>query len=304
MNRTSTIVAEPQAKYQVYDSIFLDCFSDKDNLLALYKILLGEEADNTVKSEDIEPLNAEKIIINDLYNDLSFVVDQQLIILVEAQSTYSKNIATRLLFYVANALEHYLRLKTENDKLPNLYGSKIVEIPRIKLYTVYTGEQVIREEYIRLSDVVKAGDGDIDIDLKVKVLSIADKSNILGQYISFCHIFREQKRLYEDKEEAINKTIEICLNEQILKDYLNKRKYEVRDMMAHLITREDWEEYVREEAMEQGLELGREQGMEIGVEEEKNKIALNMLSKDMNVDAISELTELSVEEVLALKQKL
>ncbi len=65
-----------------------------------------------------------------------------------------------------------------------------------------------------------------------------------------------------------------------------------------------WYQYLaREKALRD--EISRQNwARTTGMEEEKNKIALNMLSKDMDVEDISELTELSVEEVLALKQKL
>ncbi len=86
-----------------------------------------------------------------------------------------------------------------------------------------------------------------DINLKVKVLCIPDEENTLGQYMMFCSIFREQLALCNNSDEAIQNTIRICKDEDILKEYLQEREYEVYNMMAHLVTTEDWIEAHKEE---------------------------------------------------------
>ncbi len=112
---------ETKTKRKIYDSVFIDLFSIPENLLDLYKTLLGDKARKDITVDELEIINTEKVIVNDLYNDLSFLVDDELIILVEAQSTYSKNIVTRILFYVAKALEKHLRNQSQTGKLTALY---------------------------------------------------------------------------------------------------------------------------------------------------------------------------------------
>ncbi len=139
-----------KVKHNKYDSIFADIFSIKKHQLQLYKALLGEKAREDISPNDINLLNVEKIFVNDLYNDLSFTVDDELVVLVEAQSKYTKNIVTRLLFYLSRALEKYIRDSSSDKKLFALYNKGEVRIPTIKLYTVYTGPEKMKDHYINL----------------------------------------------------------------------------------------------------------------------------------------------------------
>ncbi len=166
---------------------------------------------------ELKIINTEKVIVNDLYNDLSFLVDDELIILVEAQSTYSKNIVTRILFYVAKALKKHLRNQSKPEKLTSLYHEQIIEIPKIKLYTVYTGARKISDHDLELKMLMKNTEDGIesDINLKVKVLCIPDEKNTLGQYMMFCSIFREQLALCNNSDKAIKNTIGICKDKNI-----------------------------------------------------------------------------------------
>ena len=50
----------------------------------------------------------KNVLVNDLYNDLGFRVGSRLIILVEAQSSWSPNILIRALLYVATTYQKYI----------------------------------------------------------------------------------------------------------------------------------------------------------------------------------------------------
>ncbi len=109
---------EKKTNKKIQDTMFSDLFSSKENLLKLYKILLGDKAKKNIREKDINLIEIENVFINDLYNDLSFVVDNEIFMLIEAQSSYSKNIVTRILLYLAKTLEEYIIEKTE-DKFPD-----------------------------------------------------------------------------------------------------------------------------------------------------------------------------------------
>ena len=70
------------------------------------------------------------------YNDCGLLVRDKLLLLVEAQATFTVNVVVRILLYLA---ETYRRLIADN-KL-DLYGSKPVKIPRPELYVIYTGSK-------------------------------------------------------------------------------------------------------------------------------------------------------------------
>ncbi len=55
---------------------------------------------------------------------------------------------------------------------------------------------------------------------------------------------------------------------------------------------------------EKEKEIGKEVGKELGREETKNKIALNMLKKGLNIEVITETTMLSTAEIEILKKQL
>lgn len=109
-----------------------------------------------------------------MYNDLGFTVGSKLLVLVEAQSTWSVNIVVRVLLYLANTWQEYI----ESNKL-NVYGSKKIELPRPELYVVYTGERKTRPEWITLTEEFFSGQESF-VDVKVKVLYDGEKGDILN----------------------------------------------------------------------------------------------------------------------------
>ncbi len=188
-----------KVKRNIHDSVFINLFSDKNNLLKLYKALINDYSNDIstdVSADNLHILNAESVFINDIYNDLSFVVDNELIIMVEAQSTYSVNIAIRMLLYLAKSLEKYIKQISKHNNITPLYSSKAIELPNIKLYTIYTGSKNLTNHSIDLATLIKKSKYNIqpDINLKIDVICVSDKENILGQYIRFCHIINKQQK--------------------------------------------------------------------------------------------------------------
>ena len=59
-----------------------------------------------------------------------------------------------------------------------------------------------------------------------------------------------------------------------------------------------------EKGLEQGIEKGLEQGIEKGIERKSNEIIENMLSKNMNINLISEITNKSIEEIKKIAEEL
>ena len=95
----TAIDPNPKAK----DSVFTDLFTIPKYLLELYQTLHPE--DKTTTEKDLKVVTAKCVLAEHIYNDLGFMVGgDQLIMLVEAQSSWSPNIVIRLLIYVAQAL--------------------------------------------------------------------------------------------------------------------------------------------------------------------------------------------------------
>ncbi len=51
-----------------------------------------------------------------------------------------------------------------------------------------------------------------------------DGEDIIGQYVFFTKVYNEQVRLYGRTIEAVSETIRICMDRDILKEYLESRK--------------------------------------------------------------------------------
>lgn len=86
----------------------------------LYLALHPEDTD--VTEDDLTDITIENVLVNDLYNDLGFRVGDKLIILVEAQSTWSPNILIRSLLYVATTYQQYVLFTKVYDEQRKLYG--------------------------------------------------------------------------------------------------------------------------------------------------------------------------------------
>ena len=244
-----------EMKRSVKDSVFTYLFKQPEYTRQLYLALHPEDID--VKESDFKLVTLENVLTTGFYNDLGIQVRNRLILLVEAQSTFSVNIALRMLLYLAGTYKEYI----EEQKL-DLYGSHPVEIPRPELYVVYTGDREEVPETLRLSDLYQ-GAGSAEVE--VKVLRDDGTGDILDQYVRFCKIADEQREKYGLTQQAIDETIRICIAENVLAPFLASRQKEVLEIMVTLFDQEKIAEIhdynVAKAARQEGHQLGREEGI-------------------------------------------
>ena len=69
-------------KRTIKDSVFTNLFSDLKNLIQLYRTLHPEDAETS--EQDLEYITLENVLVNNFYNDLGFLANDRLMILVEA----------------------------------------------------------------------------------------------------------------------------------------------------------------------------------------------------------------------------
>ena len=251
----------PHMKRTVKDSVFTYLFQDPQYTLQLYKSLHAE--DDGVEEKDIEVITLTNVLVDDIYNDLGFLVKDRLIILVEAQSTFSPNLPMRMLFYLAATYKAY-----SDEKLWSLHAAKAYSFPKMELYVIYTGKGDVPDR-LRLSDLCG---GDEFAELKVKVLlgTAADKNDIVRQYVRFCKIADEERRKGGPTVETVKRIIDRCIEEGVLPIFLASRRREVENIMVVLYdeakAREIYEYNVRKDALEEGREEGRAEGRNEGTE--------------------------------------
>ena len=287
-------------KWTVKDSIFCNLFENKKYALQLYKTLHPEDTD--VTERDIENVTIKNIFTDQEYNDFGMTVRGRLLVMLEAQSSWTYNIIIRVILYLAHTWNEYIE-KTEQNR----YGSKKLELPKPEFYVVYTGDRKTKEEWLRLSEQFFEGDNHF-IEVNVKVLYGEDKADIISQYVNFTKVYSNQVKMWGRTRQAILETIQICRDKDFLKEYLDSKEKEVINIMMALFDQERaMQLYLRdllkekeEEAIEQGLKQGLKQGLEQGIEQaEKNHIC-KMKKEGIPIEVIARIIGKTIEEIQSM----
>lgn len=219
-------MAQNKPKRKIRDSIFTNLFQDKKYLLQLYQALHPE--DHNVTEDEIADITMKHVLVDADYNDLGFSVGNRLLILVESQSTWTYNIIIRAMMYLIQTYHDYFKRTNQN-----LYGSKKVNLPKPELYMIYTGDRKQVPDILSLQKEFFDG-GKVAIEAEVKVLYQENEKDIIGQYIIFSKVYKEQRTLYGNTKQTITETIRICKDRNVLKEYLESKESEVIDMMMTL----------------------------------------------------------------------
>ncbi len=225
------MVGENEAKRTIKDSVFTNLFGDSKYLLQFYQAIHPE--DKNVKEVDLQTVTLENILTDGIYNDLGFIKDDKIMILAEAQSTWTSNIIIRALEYLVNSYHRYF-----SDNGMDLYQSKKVSLPKPELYVIYTGNRKTRPESIALSEEFFQGEATA-VEVTVKMIYDGRKGDIINQYVDFTKILNEQIKLHGGTKTAILETIRICKDRDVLKEYLESRESEVVDIMMQLYDQEE-----------------------------------------------------------------
>ena len=100
---------------------------------------------------------------------------------------------------------------------------------------------------------------------------------------------------------AVKEIIRICRDRNLLKEYLSERETEVEEIMLTLFDQEHvWNierNNIRAAALAEGWDKGKVEGIELGVMQNKTQTVLKMFRRNMPVEDIADISELSVEEV-------
>ena len=300
---------------QYKDSVFVDLFTYyEDYIVSLYNALSGEKLPENAQ---VENLNLKNAFYTNIRNDVSFLIDNIILVLIEHQSTINKNMPLRLLLYVAEIYKNILDEKIR-------YSREQQYIPTPIFYVLYNGKEEYPEESIlHLSDAFKFKGKEVQLQLDVKVININNGKNV--ELMKACSIlkeyaiFVEEVRKYVEKEgeEGFANAIKYCIEHNILKEYLAERFKVVENMLTAEynyemdIAVQRSEEYklayakgvARGEARGEarGKAIGEARGRTMGEIIKQKAIALKLLAmKNLSIEQVSEATELPIEEVKSL----
>lgn len=285
------------------DSVFSTLFSDKKRLIGLYNAIEGK---NYPEETEIEINTLDDVIYMDRINDVSFIIEDKLVVLIEQQASINENMPLRFLFYVSRLYENYIASSNIN-----IYKRNLIKLPAPEFICLYNGaDDIPDEQESSLRDAFKItmpeGKESFSLDLKVKILNInkgrnndiLTKSKPLNDYAIFVDNVRECVKSRDmSLEEAIRTTIEYCINNDILTDYLMQYSAEVVNMLT---TEFDYERAM-EAAIEDGIERGIEKGIEKGKQEAIILFVKKLRAKGMSNEEISDIAEISIEDVQEIK---
>ena len=256
--------SEDKINRNIKDSVFCDLFGKKEYLLQLYKVLHPEDAET--EEDDLTIVTLSRIFVREMYNDLGFMAGNKLIVLVEAQSSWSENITVRFLMYLGETYRRYI----ERNHL-ELYGTRRIPLPKPELYMVFTGERADRPERISLKRTFWETD-ECCVEVTAHVIYDSREGDILNQFIVFSRVFDEQRKLYpNDARKAVRETIRICRSRDVLARYLEQEEaaaimFEFADQEREFNLALAAE---REEGRTQGIEEGIARGITQGLSEGK-----------------------------------
>lgn len=293
----------PEGKYikqNVKDSVFTDFFRDPKNVFKLFTELHPEATD--VSETDVDIITLTNVMVNEMYNDLGFIVRDRLIILVEAQTTWTINIIPRVLLYLGETLKEYFERVGAN-----LYGTAKVNVPQVEAHVIYAGppKSSVKNGPISLKNEFYGGVAS-GIDLTVNVICSSRPGSLIGQYIAFCQVINEQVKQFGRTKEAITSTLKICMEKNILKEYLKSKEMEVLDMMTNLFDQEKiFNIYVEEEkskaAKEAAEKAAKETAEKVAKEAEwKAYTTIFALKGKLSAEEISAAFKIPLQKVLEI----
>ncbi len=266
------ILPTPVRTYK--DRIFRMIFKDKEEFLTLYNAMNGTDYNN---SENLIVTTLENAIYMGMRNDVSFLLYDKLT-LYEHQSTNNPNMPLHDLFYVADV---YSNLTKDKD----LYGSQRITIPEPKFIVFYNGVENLPERFdLKLSDMFETVSEDVSLELKTQVFNInlgynqalMKKCKTLHDYAIFVDLVRKYRKNMK-LEEAIDRAVTECIENNVLAEFLKKHRAEVIKMGIY--------EYNEEEH----LRSEREYAEKLGQKRKLIELTCNAIKKGMTVPEIAEL---------------
>ena len=274
-----------QANREFKSSVFSLLFGKPEILRKLYSAIEGVELPLDV------PININTItgvLVKGLRNDISFTIDNRLIILIEHQSTISENLPLKIFKYIEKIYDKIIDYKKMHIK-------QLIKIPKPEFIVLYNGKEPFPEKKeLRLSNAFLNTEGlvtdnnRISLELVVQVYNInhgqnqeiQQKCEILNEYSLFIEKIREYEKTGIALAESVINAVKYCIENNILKEFLREHGSEVIGIMVEEYTTEDFIEAIADEAREEGREEGREEREKLKAEIASLRAQLEKQSRD------------------------
>ena len=279
---------------KVRDTLFCRYMGTQEHLMAFFNAAKGTSLTDPSKIS-INTLSGS--FYSSIKNDISFMLDTLIMMLIEHQTTINPNMPIRMLEYVAELLRRYM--EPEKRKI---YGTELIKLPAPEFYVFYDGNDTSFEHQIlRLSDAFQSPSD--KLELIVNVYNLADGMNEglkeqcrpLKEYSIFSNHYKRLRKQQLPIDEAVSETIRYCIKNNVMREYLVSNESEVINMFGF-----EWnEEEERQALLECGEARGETRGKKIG----KISTIRDLLADGLvTLDALKATGRYSPEELAAISK--
>mgnify|MGYP002671781130 FL=1 len=266
---------------KIRDTVFCHFMSNESHLLSLCNALNNTGYD---ESSDITINTLEGSFFSNIKNDISFLLNNLMVVLIEHQTTINPNMPLRFLSYVDELYKRYT--STSHKKI---YGGNLIKIPAPEFYVFYDGNDTsFEQQTLKLSDAFEIQSD--KLELTVHVYNLADGMNDelkrkclpIEEYSIFSNAYKHFRQQKMKIDHAVDAAIKYCLENNVMVEYLKNNQKEVIDMFGF-----EWNEKEAQEALiKTGEARGKLEGKREGLLEGKTKattLNIKNLMKNMHL---------------------
>ena len=272
-----------KANAQYRDTVFRDYFNNEHRLLSLCNAILET---NYTDEKELEINTLEGNFFSNQKNDVSCLM-------IEHQSTRNSNMPFRFFSYVYQLFNNMV------DNRDNVYLDVDITFPDPQFYVFYDGDnKEPLEREIKFSDAFRGNAGRLELIVTLYNINyelnqpLLEKCSYLNDYSRLVGKVKRGLKSGLTRRQAIVSAIEWCIKNNVMSDYLPKKKDEVFGMLDWQWNMDEaqtaWENKAREE---------REKGISIGEVKKAEIIAAKMLRKGKDFSEIQEWTDLPMQRI-------
>ena len=292
-----------KANRKVKDSVFSLYFTeDTKRLIEVYNALNGTDFP---MDTPVEVNTLQDALYKDRVNDVSFLLDDRFVVLLEHQSTINENMPLRMAIYLGRLYEKIFA----SEKY--MYRTKKVEVPFPDFYVLYNGRQETPlEDVLWLSDSFRKPFPKKHADLPVTFVNIRNpdadvpalqKSRSLREYSIFVnYVYAYQEKGFS-LEDAIHQAVLECKRLDVMQPFLTNHASEVENMLFSEWSLDDAIRYAQEESRAEGREEGLTEGREEGRAEGKLETLKSFLGL-LPDEVIAEKAEVPLSTIAELRK--
>lgn len=281
------------------DIVFKRIFGDERNKKILSSFLSAVLQINKDDLDELHILNNE--LLPDYQNEKQSILDLKIrlktkeLINVEIQVLPYNGMVERIYFYLSKMYYSQAVKGTDYISLKKCINITILDynlIENDRIHNVYIFKN--RDTFQELKN-----------KLEIHILELRKLESIQDDLLNlWLHFIRASSKEVLDvislKDEDIKKAYEVL--DELNKDPKLKSIYEAREKQVN--DEISWYNEAKRDGIEIGREIGKEEGLIDGEHGEKKRIAVNLLKKDLDIKLVSEVTGLSVEELINLKNSI